>query len=69
MLTFTPTQTLRILHPSSLVLQHRWVPALAFWGAAGAGAVTLFLSGVPRFKEDILFKLPFVSRVRRKNVS
>lgn len=39
----------------------KWVPSLALWGGAGAGAVMLFMSSVPLFKKDVLIKLPVVS--------
>lgn len=38
----------------------KWAPTLAMWGGAGAGAVMLFMSGVPLFKKDVLLKLPVV---------
>ncbi len=60
---FTSTHSLSLSCISSL--QHycaalKWVPSLALWGGAGAGAVTLFLSSVPLFKKDVLIKLPGV---------
>ena len=39
----------------------KWIPSLALWGGAGAGAVMLFMSSVPLFKKDVLIKLPVVS--------
>ncbi|KDN52720.1 hypothetical protein K437DRAFT_253912 [Tilletiaria anomala UBC 951] len=41
--------------------------ALAFWGVAGAGGVALFLSGVPKFKHDVLLKIPFVNQYFQDN--
>ncbi|WVW86289.1 hypothetical protein I302_108331 [Kwoniella bestiolae CBS 10118] len=37
-----------------------WGTTGAFWGIAGAGFVSLFLSDVPLFKKDVLIKLPVV---------
>ena len=39
---------------------------MALWGGVGAGAVSLFMSGVPIFQNDVLKKLPIpgVSRSR-----
>lgn len=31
------------------------------WGVAAAGFVTLYMSGVPKFKKDVLIHLPIVS--------
>lgn len=52
-------------HPTYL-FPNRWVPTLALWGGVGAGAVSLFMSGVPIFQNDVLKKLPIpgVSRSR-----
>lgn len=49
----------------ALLLTHlffsRWVPTLALWGAGAGGAVTLFLSSVPLFQNDVLKSIPVVS--------
>lgn len=39
-----------------------FLPSIAGWGAAATGFVTLYLSGVPKFKEDVLSKLPLVCK-------
>jgi ubiquinol-cytochrome c reductase subunit 10 len=37
---------------------HRWVPSLVLWGGAAAGGVTLYMSQVPIFQNDVLKKFP-----------
>lgn len=37
-----------------------FLPSVVGWGAAATGFITLYLSGVPKFKEDVLSKLPIV---------
>ncbi|KAK0542543.1 hypothetical protein OC846_006704 [Tilletia horrida] len=39
----------------------KWVPTLALWGGGAGVAATLFLSSVPRYKTDVLLKLPIIS--------
>ncbi|KAK0535736.1 hypothetical protein OC834_001424 [Tilletia horrida] len=39
----------------------KWVPTFALWGGGAALGVTLFLSSVPRYKQDVLLKLPIIS--------
>jgi len=38
----------------------RWVPSLFFWGFTGGVTVSLFMSGVPLFQQDVLSKSPLV---------
>jgi len=48
----------RLLSFFSLI---RWIPSLALWGGAAAGAVTLFFSAVPIFQSDVLKHIPVVA--------
>lgn len=48
--------------PTLLLNMHskvmRWQPSIVLWGASAAGFVTLFMSGVPLFKKDVLLHVP-----------
>ncbi|KAL9933147.1 hypothetical protein V8E36_007865 [Tilletia maclaganii] len=39
----------------------KWIPTFAVWGGGAGLAATLLLSSVPRYKQDVLLKLPFIS--------
>lgn len=47
----------RIFTPETLP---NFLPSVVGWGTAAAGFVTLYLSGVPKFKQDVLSQLPIV---------
>lgn len=57
LILFTVTNN-RLLSFFSLL---RWIPSLALWGGAAAGAVTLFFSAVPIFQSDVLKHIPVVA--------
>merc|ERR1712130_965892 len=47
-------------HLGSITPQYalKWVPSLFFWGFTGGVTVSLFMSGVPLFQQDVLSKSP-----------
>ncbi|CAD6586051.1 MAG: hypothetical protein CYPHOPRED_003371 [Cyphobasidiales sp. Tagirdzhanova-0007] len=38
----------------------RWIPILSIWGVGAAAGLALYLSDIPKFKNDVLFKVPIV---------
>ncbi|PWN93223.1 hypothetical protein FA10DRAFT_298633 [Acaromyces ingoldii] len=40
---------------------YKWLPTFAVWGVGLGGAVTLFMSQVPLFQNDVLKKIPIVA--------
>ncbi|KAF8308755.1 hypothetical protein DL93DRAFT_2170872 [Clavulina sp. PMI_390] len=46
--------------PISTSVLRRWVPALGVWGVAAGAGVTLFMSDVPVFRQDVLHKIPLL---------
>ncbi|KAK9896217.1 hypothetical protein P389DRAFT_196319 [Cystobasidium minutum MCA 4210] len=38
----------------------RWLPILGVWGVGAGAAVLLFASDIPKFKSDILDRIPVV---------